>query len=234
MKVNQTKLWGYAVFSIVFFSIISCGDNQKPQDEKPEVLAPAQIVGINAAKSMYENYSNRRVPLIQKYEDSINRAIAETQEEAKPFDVARFIYYDYKTIKDYLAYIEQESEKAGVEISTLRFYFSNYQNEQYFPNSEEEIKHPRQNSVMLSPTIKKGKRDYLFYVAKGAEGQEAVLMNDDFGSIKGMGVINEETKKSYASMIPSLTKKSNANFIFQGGNSMTMNRGQGAPPYGNN
>ena len=116
------------------------------------------------------------------------------------------------------------------QISTLRFYFSNYPDEQLFPRSKDSIKHPRQNSLLLSPTIKKGKRDYLFYIAQGAEGQEAVIMDDEFGTPKGMGLILDKNNKSHASLLPNFFN-SNAKPV-QDEKSMTMNRGGGAPPYG--
>ena len=137
MKNTQKILWKSAFLLVFIFSLSSCGDGkQKPKaEEKPEVQAPAQIVQIDQAKSMYDNYSVRRVPMIQHYEDSINRGDGDGKKKQqkmknqeatlKPFDVARFVAYDYKTIKQYMDYIEQEADAAGVEISTLRLYFSN-------------------------------------------------------------------------------------------------------------
>ena len=223
-----------AVLAMLSFSLTSCngtGKTEINQQEKPEVLAPTQIVQIDQAKSMYDNYSTRRVPMIQQYEDSINRIKGIMKDgEAKAFDVARFVYYDYETIKQYMNYIEQEAKAANVEISTLRFYFSNYPDEINFPGTKDTIKHPRQNSLMLSPTIKKGKRDHLFYLASGAQGQEAVIINDDFGAIKGMGLQGTEENRANASLIPNFFK-SNVKPVYAE-TSLTINRTQGVPPYG--
>jgi len=153
MKNAKQLLCNVAALAALTFIFTSCNETGKtklPEPEKPEVLAPSEIVEINHAKSMYDNYTNRRVPLIQHYEDSINRGkgnekikmqeqkMAAQEGTAKPFDVARFVYYDYKTIKQYMDYIEQEADAAGVEISTLRFYFSNYPDEQLFPGTDKE------------------------------------------------------------------------------------------------
>ncbi len=248
MKNAKHLLRNVAMLAVIAITCTSCNETDKTklhqEEEKPEVLAPAEIVEINQAKSMYENYTERRVPLIQHYEDSINRGNGnekikqqgqkmEAQEgTSKPFDVARFVYYDYQTIKQYMDYIEQEADAAGVEISTLRFYFSNYPDEQLFPGTDEEIKHPRQNSVMLSPTIEKDKRDYLFYVDEGPEGLEAVILDDDFGTSKGMGLLLDRNNKSHASLLPNFFKP-NTKPVYAG-TSLTMNRGHGVPPYGNN
>lgn len=248
MKNARSTFYGVLVTTMFAFLFYSCnGEAKKPREEdKSEVLAPAQIVEIPQAKSMYDHYTVRRVPLIQRYEDSINRGRgydkiqlqdqnkAANQEDSapKPFDVGRFVYYDYETIKQYMAYIEQEAEAAGVEISTLRFYYSNYPDEAFFPNTKDSIKHPRQNSIMLSPTYNDGKRETLFYVVRGAEGPEAIPLNDDFGEFKGLGHSSKAGTKSYASFLPSLTgTKANVTYSLQGGGSLTMNRGSGVPPY---
>ncbi|MGB5497818.1 MAG: hypothetical protein WBM77_02695, partial [Maribacter sp.] len=142
-----------------------------------------------------------------------------------------YVSYDYETIKQYLAFIEQEAKKANVEISGLRFYFSNYPDKTLFDNKDS-IFHPKQNSVMLSPTMKKGKRDYLFYIEGTQAEQKAVLLSDSFGPINTdeMGNLKESDNKSYASFLPSPTKNSTLNSSFYAGTSLTMNRGTGAPP----
>jgi len=211
-------------------AIVSCNQPQKendPKNEKPTVVkAPAQLIAIPEAQNMYDSYSKRRVPLIQHYEDSINR----TLKKDKEFDVGRFVYYDYKTIKQYLAFIEQEAADADVEISTLRFYFSNYPDEVVFKNTKDSIKHPRQNSIMLSPTYNDGKRDYLFYIAQGAKGKQAVPLTNDFEDIKGYSTSMQERNKVYASIVPSSNSTTAAPFNLQGSQSLTLNRGSGVPP----
>lgn len=237
-------------FSVLFNGVIillSC-EEKVVDKEVPEVLAPTQIVEIEQAKQMYDFYTDRRVPLIQRYEDSINRTKyndkirqekkaknkTDNDNADKGFDVARYVSYDYETIKQYLAYIEQEAKKANVEISGLRFYFSNYPDKPFFDNKDSVI-HPRQNSVLLSPTLKKGDREYLFYIDGAEEQQQAVLLSDSFGTVKtkGMGVNQNEGNLSYASFIPSLTKSttnSTLNSSFYAGTSLTMNKGTAAPP----
>ncbi|TDS16763.1 hypothetical protein DFQ03_1248 [Maribacter caenipelagi] len=211
-------------------AIISCNEEQKPNDPKNEqpilVKAPAQIIAITEAQNLYETYSKRRIPLIQHYEDSINRI----HKEDKEFDVGRFVYYDYKTIKQYLDFIEQEAADADVEISTLRFYFSNYPDEVVFKDTEDSIKHPRQNSIMLSPTYNDGKRDYLFYIAQGAKGKQAVPLNNEFQDIKGFGTHMQERNKVYASIAPNLKSTAAAPLNLQESQSLTLNRGSGVPP----
>ena len=88
------------IFCVGFIiGLSSCGDNKSvPQEKEIEVVAPAQIIQISEAKESYDTYEKRRVTLIQKYEDSINRSRenlkANNEKNSKAFDVGRFVYYD--------------------------------------------------------------------------------------------------------------------------------------------
>ncbi|WP_419214059.1 hypothetical protein ACNR9Q_07880 [Maribacter sp. X9] len=224
---NHSKFNSKTVCFLIILCICSCGDqNTNNEEDTKEITAPSQIINLVEAKADYDMYSKRRVPLIQQYEDSINKQNNDDQK----FDVGRFVYYDYKTIKQYLAFIEQEAKEANVEISTLRFYFSNYPDQDFFPGSKDSIIHPRQNSIMLSPTYNDGKRDYLFYVDRGAEGQVAIPLADNFEAVKEYGNLDSTSNKVQASFVPNF-KKSKTNLkTFQNGQSLTLNRGTGVPP----
>ena len=237
------------VLSLSVLNLTSCEEKmEKEKEDLPEVMAPDQIVEIGQAKQMYDFYSDRRVPLIQRYEDSINRGKynekirqekkanvkSGNENDGKKFDVARYVSYDYKTIKQYLAFIEQEAKKANVEITGLRFYFSNYPDKPFFDNKDS-ILHPRQNSVMLSPTLRKGNREYLFYIGGTEAQQEAVLLTDSFGTVKTdeMGATPTNGSRSHASFMPSFTKSTlntTLNSSFYAVSSLTMNKGTAAPP----
>ncbi|WP_291871265.1 hypothetical protein [Maribacter sp.] len=215
------KLLTFILLLLLSALLNSCQEEQKKEIVTEKVRAPKQIIPVAQAENMYKNYSERRVSLIQRYEDSINKKSGIKKE----FDVARFVSYDYKTIKQYLAYIEDEAKKADIDISTLRFYFSNYPDKQFFDNKDS-ILHPRQNSIMLSPTIRKGNRDYLFYISGTQEKQEAILLSNSFAKIKGIGA-NKEKTKAYASF---LSNYPNPNTSLYAEKSVTMNRGHNTPP----
>lgn len=213
------KLLTLVVVFILFAFLSSCQEEQKKEIVTEKIIPPEQIIPISEAKSLHANYTERRLPLIQKYEDSINRE----RGIAKNFNASRYVSYDYKTIKQYLTFIENEAAKADVDISTLRFYFSNYPDKHFFDNKDS-IVHPRQNSIMLSPTLKKGDRDYLFYI--GGTQAQPILLSDNFGEIKGLGV-NEKRPKSQASIVPNFLEPKP---ILYKETSLTMNRGGGSPP----
>lgn len=219
----------HSTFKILYFFIIATISSCDQQQDKVLVTAPRQIVSVAQAKNMYDSYGIRRAFLIQQYEDSINSQ-KKTGTEIEKFDVGRFVYYDYKTIKQYLAYIEQEAENAGVEISTLRFYYSNYPDEAVFADTKDSIKHPRQNSILLSPTYTDGKTDHLFYIGIGEEGNQAIPLNNDFETLKGYDVPPPESNKNSASFAPIINTSATKTTPILSEKSLTLNRGSGVPP----
>lgn len=230
---NHSNFIRMSVCFLAILGIYGCGQKDPDKNEEDvEINAPAQIIDIAQAKTYYDTYGERRVPIIQKYEDSINGEgkMQKKNDAQESFDVGRFVYYDYKTIKQYLAYIEQEAKAANVEISTLRFYYSNYPDQTFFPASKDSIIHPRQNSILISPTYNDGKRDYLFYIGQGAEGQEAIPLADNFEPVKGYGLLDATIKKSYASFTPNFKISAVRPKAFANGESLTLNRGTGVPP----
>ena len=108
MKYYGKKFTTPLLLAMTLVGISGC--NTKIDREIPAtavVDAPKQIIAVDEAKGFYDDYSKRRVPLIQRYEDSINRARAndkmqqmrqqedasKAQAEAEPaqFDVARYV-----------------------------------------------------------------------------------------------------------------------------------------------
>lgn len=207
---------------------ISCGEQSKESEEaekRTTIEAPQQIISLEEAKMMYDLYTDRRASLIQKFEDSINMSVKDTAK----FDVARYTYYDYKTIKEYIAYIEQEAAKAGVEISTLRFYYSNYPDEEKFPDGTP-VTHRRQNSFFIMPTLNQEGQEYGFYTEDSGENGEkrAVLINGQLEMFSAATTNGTETEKSrsLAGFAPAAGPPP---AIYSNG-SLILNHGSAAPP----
>ncbi|MCM4151168.1 hypothetical protein DHD05_06155 [Arenibacter sp. N53] len=197
---------------------------EKPpvQEQEPsEIMAPKQIVTVAQAKTMYDSYGERRVGLIEKYENELA--------PEKKFDVARFGYYDYNTIKEYMNYIEQEAKKANVEISSLRFYFSNYPDKKTFEDGRE-IKHPKQNSFFIIPATKvENNREYGFYIMEEDNGKNIpVLLTDNLEPKKDGDMDRQQSgaAKSEASFMPT---SSPAPFYVKN-KSLVLNEANMVPP----
>nr|WP_299384647.1 hypothetical protein [Allomuricauda sp.] len=215
-NTNQITIPLMAIFFLV---LAACQQQPKKQGEedpgkmepRETVKPPKQIISLEESKSLYDNYTKNRVDIIQEYEA--------TRSPEKKFEAARFAAFDYATIKQYIAFIEQEAEGAHVDISSLRLYFANYPDKEDFPDGKK-IVHPRQNSVLIVPTINVDGQDYGFYI--GDDGK-AKLIKDAVGA-QGIGATSQKGQKSYASFAPSFAP------AMQGGQSLNLNRGQSGPP----
>ncbi|WP_420601558.1 hypothetical protein [Flagellimonas sp.] len=213
---NTSKV---ATSFLAFILLILAACQPKPKKEEPheepreKVKPPEQIISLEESKSLYDNYTRNRVDIIQQFEKE--------QHEDDNFRVARFNSFDYKTIKQYIAFIEQEAEAADVDITTLRFYFANYPNKENFPDGRK-IVHPRQNSLFVVPTMNVDGEDYGFYI--GEDGK-AKLIKDAVGA-KGIGQRSKQNNKSYASMVPI----SSAPPAVNGGQSLALDKGSSGPP----
>ena len=189
-------------------------DSQEPgtEEKREPVKAPEQIISLEESKSLYDNYTRNRAGLIEDFERQ--------QHPDKDFEASRYTAFDYAAIKQYLAFIEQEADSAGVDISSLRLYFANYPNEEKFPDGKEVV-HPRQNSIFIVPTINVDGKDFGFYI--GADGK-AKLIKDAVGE-KGMGGTANDNQKAYASFAPNFSAPA-----WQDGQSLNFNRGNAGPP----
>jgi len=169
MKTSITRISLLFTVLCMIFTFIACEEKTDPPTQG-NVEAPKEIISIAQAKEMYDAYTDRRVPIIREFEGP--------NQDSTQFEPTRYGHYDYETIKNYLAYIEHEAELAGVEISGLRFYFSNYPDKQEFQDGKP-VKYPKQNSFFIMPTMKKDGGDHGFITTGAANGaRTAVLIKD--------------------------------------------------------
>ena len=204
-----------AVLSVLFLS--ACGETPRQETDAEENLKEAQpvappksIISIADAQADYKSYSERRVPLIQQYEDAINKR--EGIDSA--FAVARYVSFSYADLKQYMAYVEQEADGAGVDIANLRIYFAN--------NADKaESVHPRQNSVFLIPTVMVDNKDFGLYIRDGKPAYlnwEMQRMGEN-----GMGSLLPEGSRAEAGLI-------SLPFNLFEDKSLIMNEGGSGPP----
>nr|WP_298999746.1 hypothetical protein [uncultured Allomuricauda sp.] len=198
----------------------SCQEKPKPpqepeQEEKETVKPPSDIISIRESKSLYDNYTKNRIAPIMAYEKEMN--------DDEDFEAARFVDFDYKTMKQYIAYVEQEAKKAKVDVSTFRLYFANYPNKEKFRDGKKVV-HPRQNSIFVLPTLMKDGQNMGFYI--GADGQAKLIRNTIKGKEQGYGSLENKTQKSQASFVPSFSSPT----LLQGDQSLIMNHGGSGPP----
>lgn len=196
-----------------FLLMTSC--HQEKEEPRKEVKPPKDIISIKESKSLYDNYSRNRVAPILAYEREAN--------DDEDFEVARYVDFDYKVMKQYIAFVEQEAKKTKVDVSTFRMYFANYPNSEKFPDGKKVV-HPRQNSIFVLPTLVKNGENMGFYI--GADGEAKLVRNAVKGDAQGYGVVNLERNQSQASFVPNFA----ASAMFQADQSLIMNHGQSGPP----
>lgn len=242
MKNAKKTLFSFTCILLITFSFTNCVEKGE-KENAPEVIVPEQIVSVEDAKLMYDAYSARRKPLIRRYEDSINRRkdnyrndkmkqqnkkddnSSASQEAVRvdSFPVARYVYYDYQTIKDYLTYIEQEAKSKGIEISTLRFYFSNYPENMPVKNAK-----PRQNSIFIMPTITQDSITFGYFLN---DKEQLQLLADDLKVSKTPFKPKAIASKVEASLLPKFESSITApTYNFYQGKSYILNSGSGVPP----
>lgn len=216
--MKNVNLLSKKVFALIFLATIftNCNDANKDKP-KPEVVepeeieAPKDIISLDEADAIYANYSKHRVPAIENYE-------TRERSPSEKFEAARFVDFDYDTIKEYLKYVDQEAQKADVKkVTKLRLYFANYPDKEVFPNRKKII-HPRQNSIFIVPTMAADGGDFGFFI--GDDGKAQLIKNRKPGD-------KNNSNKSEASLLPAF------NTSLYAGKSLTLNRGgSGPPPFG--
>lgn len=172
-------------------------------EQKEKVEPPKGIISLAESKSLYDNYTRNRAALIQKFEQE--------QKPEEKFEPARFTAFSFSEIKQYMDFIEQEAQGAGVDISSLRFYFANYPDKDRFPDGRKVV-HPRQNSIFIVPTMEVDGQDYGFYI--GADGKAKPIK--DAESLKG------KVNRAEAGFLPSLSLYAEQ--------SLNLNHGTSGPP----
>ncbi len=212
MKNNRKAVIAFLGSSLMLFGACQQGPKkEEPTESKQEKVSPPEgIISLEESKSLYDNYTKNRVDMIQEFE-------AERSPEKK-FEVARFTSFTYDDMKNYMAYVEQEADAAGVNVSSLRLYFANYPDKTDFPDGKK-IVHPRQNSIFMVPTTMIDGEEYGFYI--DADGNAK--------PIKGIVGSSETGEKSE----PNTSQASFAPSFFQNGSkSLNLNHGgSGPPPY---
>ncbi|MET1260164.1 hypothetical protein ABV409_12505 [Flagellimonas sp. DF-77] len=189
--------------------VFACQEQPKPESEAASstqvvtIERPKEIIDLDAADSLFVNYSQRRTEAIVAFENT------KQESDAEAFEPTRFVSFDLEVVKQYIAYVEQEGEKGGAKIDSLRIYLGNY--------GEVDGANDRHNTVFIVPAAQTKAGYGGIYIDE--EGQ-AQLMTTYFHG-KGNG---QSEPKSEASMFPSL----NTN-LYNGG-SLVLNFGHCCPP----
>ncbi len=156
--------------------LLSCQDSTTHSEPPYEGPPKDHIISEERAQEMFDTYSQRRIPIIQRYEDSVVPG-------SEKFTPTRYAEFDLNTVKQYIAYIEHEATQANVDIKTLRFYLSNYPNSEKFPNGDA-VKYPRRNSFFVVPTMDQDGKNVGFSIEE-VDGKYTAVPINKRPSMKG-------------------------------------------------
>ncbi len=248
MKNAQKFVFKFAIALILLFGIVGCDGFTKTSkdivvtaDDVKEI-----IISDKQAKTQFDNYSEYRGKIIKIYEDN-GRKIGDSlsrnpqykqgkkeedkagmQADEKGFVPVQYTYYKYDDFKKYLKFIEQETKKAGADISTIRIYFANYSADN--PDFDKQ----KRNTVMFVPTIAIDGNESAYYISdEGQDGKpRPYLLSDSFvRANKPAPTSSLDTPKNTneASLLPNWTNRPTPSLFFAE-QSVIGNEGSRNPP----
>lgn len=147
------------LLALLFVSaIILEGCNEKPEQpsEGGSIPPPKIIIDVQEAEDMYHRYGKDIAPILKKNNPNLK--------------ATRSLSIDYKTLKDYIAFIDQEAAAANdTKISGLRIYFAKY----------EDSKNDGRATVFLNPIMEAGAigdlRDDVSFAIKTENGKSTAV-----------------------------------------------------------
>lgn len=144
-------------------------------DDGNKIQPPNQIISSEYALEMAQAYKNEMLPLLRQHE---------AEKSGEHIHPTESIWYDFNTIKQYIAYLEQEASEASVAISGLRIYFSKYPTSGNFKDGKK-ANYSKRNSIFMVPTMHLDDKDCGFTVSKADNGNKtAVLLKDKVSQIQ--------------------------------------------------
>lgn len=178
------KLLTLCPIVVIFLLFQGCGDPNadKPAIEvkPPTIKEPPIIIPLEKAQELFQNYGKLRVPLIEKFQNVNDNGNPINPDSDAFVQATRSLSIDYKTLKQYLAFVEQETARTKTDITGLRIYFGLYGPKGMNPNAE---------TVFLNPLMEYGKKgnirdDVSFAIQEIGGKPSAVAVGKILGSFE--------------------------------------------------
>jgi len=156
-------------------------DNNSGPPTVDVVERPDMAIELDEAIALYQNYGENRVKLIEIHE---NEEVGEVDD----YQATRSLTFNYKELRQYLDYVEQEAKEADTDIMGIRVYLGQYDTE----NSP----HPNAETVFFNPTMNKDGSEVAFAIQNQNGNPTAVpvgVLQDYYlktGKIKTPGKAN--------------------------------------------
>jgi len=157
----------YPIFLLLSVIIISCN---KDRPQSTVIEEPSIIVPVEFAQSLFSEYGERRVGLIEAAQNIDDNGDTISTDDPNYIRATRSLTVDYDELKQYLNFIEQEAQKADVSINGLRIYLGKYPDKEVFPDGTP-TPYPGIETVFLNPTMNSGNGNVAFAIQYGAQGE---------------------------------------------------------------
>lgn len=170
--------------------IVSCGEKPNDNGHDTETIPePVHIISVEQAELLYSDYTENRVDLIENAQNVDENGKPIPEDDPRYIPATRALYVDYKELKKYLKYIDQQAGAADVNVKNLRIYIGKYPDD----STPEEIggKRPGSETVFLNPTTQFDFGEASFATQIGPKGDTiAVSVGSVLGKTKISGVGN--------------------------------------------
>lgn len=210
-KFSNLKIkYSLLLILVVTALLISCQDKKPHQEEvEPTKEMLAHIIKTEKAVEIYKNYEEQRLSILK---DTL-RAIYKDEN----FDDTRRVWFDLKSLKNYIDYVETKSAKNNINPEGLQFYFSVY--------GDDADNQKNHQTIFIAPTTKNEgvQSGYTLHVVDGETQPlylKTILKN---GRYDDQSQNQQMDKAGFFSLT-----------AIQDEDGLLYNRGTGGPPHGNN
>ncbi|WP_281989382.1 hypothetical protein [Aquimarina aggregata] len=124
---------------------------EKLGQEKLNRRRPNHIISLRKAQLIYKAY-DKRADLISDAVGPVDD-VSNSGRRIARFEPTRSLFYEISDLRNYLAYIDELSEKAGIKPTGLRFYFALYPENYISPSGSNE--NARRQTIFIAPTTEK-------------------------------------------------------------------------------
>ncbi len=135
--------------------------------EKSSRRRPNNIISFRQAQSIYNAYDDRA--------DLISEVVSSDLSSAA-FQPTRSLFYEISELRNYLSYIDDLSQKAGVRPTGLRFYFALYP--ENYESSTGSTRNARHQTIFIAPTLEKKYNDQIVHIGYTLDNQNNIVFLD--------------------------------------------------------
>ncbi|MEW7288944.1 hypothetical protein [Aquimarina sp. 2304DJ70-9] len=170
--------------------------------EKSSSRRPNNIISLRQAQSIYNAYDDRA--------DLISETVS-SETSSGAFQPTRSLFYEISELRNYLSYIDELSQKAGVKPTGLRFYFALYP--ENYQSSDGSTRNARHQTIFIAPTLEKKYNEQIVHIGYTLDNQNKIVFLDKDNGFSHLRRNRNKAKKNNAFDFLTQTKGSNNSLI---------------------